>query len=178
MPEDLRLLALSVAPPAKPYAKNDSSGMTGKMAVVQWVPSSGREARHDFDAQRGSSANFPGQKPPAKSGEPAGRATDFITNAVVLDMAIAQGEKGVNGTGEIVVVDGQGRLRVYSQLEGELEDALLRAMAAAATERAPDETPTVRPGEPTPTRGPRVPIQEGGPPPKYDDSKYRRPGEP
>jgi hypothetical protein len=183
VPEDLRLLALSVAPPARPFAKNDPSGMTGKMAVVQWVPANGREARHEFGGEkkagecvRGTLANFRGQAPTMQPGELAGKRVDFVTDSIVLDMAIAQVEKDTNGTGEIVVVDGYGRLRVYSQLEGELEDKLLRARAATVADH-PEEAPTVRPGDqPVPSRG-RPPLQEGGPIRKFEDFN-KRSGEP
>ena len=171
MPEDLRLLALSVAP-AKAFSKtnvSDPSGMSGKMAVVQWVPSNGREARYDFEAQRGTLANFPRQAPTPSPGQPAGKPVDFITDAILLDMHIAQVDKETNGTGEIIVVDGQGRLRVYSQLEGELEDALHAGQGRgrggrSRCRRRADDTPAAKPGGDQPIPSRRPPLQEGGPP--------------
>jgi hypothetical protein len=163
VPEDVRLLALSVAP-AKPFGRTgvaDPAGMSGKMAVVQWVPASGREVRHEFEAQRGTLASFPAQKPSAKPAEQPAKSAD--SQPIVVDMHITQLNKDTNGAGEIVVVDGQGNLRVYNQLEGEMEYMLLVAKPAEGAPGAVPggETPPDQPPGERPTR--RPPVQEGPP---------------
>lgn len=185
VPEDLRLLALSVAP-AKPFGRtgvSDPAGMSGKMAVVQWLPATGREARHEFESLRGTLANFSGVKPPVRPGaaaadQPTGRA-DFITDSIVVDLHVAQIDKDTNGTGEIAVIDGQGQLRVYNQLEGEMEYLLLTSRPVEVERTDTDVPPDRPPGDLPPPRRPRPPMPEGGPPGKGLEFGGGRPrGEP
>ena len=133
VPRDTRLLAVSVMPSVRVAAPP-----TGKMMVVKWVNDYGKWAHMEFSATRGKVVNFPDchypevrearpgrddddtPKRPAATDAIGSIPVDYITDALVLDMRGGKrrfGDLRLDDPGEILVLDADGALVLYNEVD-------------------------------------------------------------
>lgn len=158
VPLDTRLVADAVTPGSRAKEVNAA------IKVKKWVESNGIEAGEKFSpCFRGCVLDFPNRMfPPGGAGKPGkpdkGKhdlpgveiqparvnqfKVDYITGAVLVDMRgerISAREASLNSPGEVLVLESDGALRVYSELEAPPDDDADNAEPEA--DRPPETTP-------------------------------------